>query len=189
MTTRCDDDFVFVVVDAQELTAEAPTAGCAVAADDTTGIDALEAAGFTAAGTTRFGRSLACRIDGEPADASCVDTPPADAYWSYWRADAGSCTWTYSQMGAAAHTVEPGAAEGWSFAVDAGPGDAPPPRIDPCDRIVTRLVREEAPAPADHAGPDGRIDPVYAIVLLGLVLTAAVVLRGAARRRRERRDG
>jgi len=67
----------------------------------TTGYDALQAAGFTTAGDEHDGPEFICRIDDDPPPSQdpCVNTPPATAYWSYWHADAGQDTWTYSTLG------------------------------------------------------------------------------------------
>ena len=65
-----------------------------------TGLDALEAAGFSWAGTAQFW-SFVCRINGLPTpdDDPCVRTPPADAYWSYWTAPRGGA-WSYESQSA-----------------------------------------------------------------------------------------
>ncbi len=49
-----------------------------------------------------------CRIDAKPADDPCVNTPPADAYWSLWWSDGKSGTWTYSGQGSASLKVPSG---------------------------------------------------------------------------------
>lgn len=51
--------------------------------------------------------SFVCRIDGQPADASCAQTPPANAYWSLWWSN-GTSPWTYSSLAADALTVPDG---------------------------------------------------------------------------------
>lgn len=86
-------------------------------AHPTTGYAALHAAGFTTAGDAQDGPAFICRIDDEPspAEQSCITTPPADAYWSYWHADAGQNTWTYSQLGAMSYHPPPGSVDAWTF--------------------------------------------------------------------------
>jgi len=49
-----------------------------------------------------------CRVDGVPASDPCVNTPPADAYWSLWWSDGKSGTWQYSSTGAASLKVPAG---------------------------------------------------------------------------------
>jgi hypothetical protein len=89
--------------------------GCDVSL--TTGYHALHAAGFTTAGDAEDGAGFICRIDDEPppSEDPCVTTPPADAYWSYWHADAGQNTWTYSEEGATSYHPPPGSVDAWTF--------------------------------------------------------------------------
>jgi hypothetical protein len=83
----------------------------------TTGLAALTDAGFTMAGDEQDGPLFVCRIDNEPPPAqdACIATPPADAYWSYWHADAGQNTWSYSQLGAASYHPPAGSVDAWTF--------------------------------------------------------------------------
>ncbi|MCU4746194.1 hypothetical protein [Streptomyces sp. G-5] len=97
------------------------------------GLAALRNAGFEVGGTTRWGDAFICRINGRPgADSeSCVDTPPATAYWSYWHAPNGGA-WTYSQRGATYRTPPEGSIEGWSFALTDDEDEmASPPGVAP----------------------------------------------------------
>ena len=48
-----------------------------------------------------------CRVDGSPSSDPCVNTPPADAYWSLWWSDGKSGRWTYSSAGGGGHPVPP----------------------------------------------------------------------------------
>jgi hypothetical protein len=83
----------------------------------TTGYAALHAAGFTTAGDDQDGPSFICRIDDDPPPSQdpCINTPSASAYWSYWHADAGQNTWTYSQQGAMSYKPPPGSVDAWVF--------------------------------------------------------------------------
>jgi hypothetical protein len=83
----------------------------------TTGYDALHVAGFTTAADAQDGPAFICRIDNQPspAEQACLATPPADAYWSFWYADAGQDTWTYSQVGAASYHPPGGSVDAWTF--------------------------------------------------------------------------
>jgi hypothetical protein len=83
----------------------------------TTGLAAMTEAGFTMAGDAQDGPLFVCRIDNEPPPAqdACIATPPADAYWSYWHADAGQNTWSYSQLGAASYHPPAGSVDAWTF--------------------------------------------------------------------------
>jgi hypothetical protein len=93
----------------------------------TTGYNALHAAGFTTAGDEQDGPAFICRIDDEPPPSQdpCVVTPPVNASWSYWHADVGQNTWSYSQLGAMSYHPPAGSVDAWTFgAVDP---DVPPP--------------------------------------------------------------
>ncbi|MBO4211009.1 hypothetical protein GSF22_34220, partial [Micromonospora echinofusca] len=100
--------------------------------EQSSGLAALRNAGFSVAGTLRWGESFVCRIDGRPGpdDEKCVDTPPASAYWSYWHAPNGG-SWTYSSQGVLNRRPPAGSFEGWAFSVDRGTGDAPRPGAVP----------------------------------------------------------
>ncbi|WNV88033.1 flagellar hook-length control protein FliK [Umezawaea sp. Da 62-37] len=121
---------VTVVVDYQELggTTEVRCAPGAQA----TGLAALENAGFAVTGTQRWGKAFVCRINGLPTSATeaCVNTPPTNAYWSYWHAPNGG-SWTYSQQGASGRQPPQGSFEGWSFSLNHGANDNPPPDVAP----------------------------------------------------------
>jgi hypothetical protein len=96
----------------------------------TTGYDALYAAGFTTAGDAHDGPEFICRIDGKPTPVQdpCIQTPPATAYWSYWHADAGQDTWSYSQLGATSYQPQPGSVDAWVFGgTDLDGTDGQPP--------------------------------------------------------------
>ena len=103
-----------------------------------TGLAALRAAGFGTTGVQRWGDGFICRISGlpSPSDEPCIDTPPPDAFWSYWHAANGG-SWTLSDAGALGRRPEPGGFEGWSFST----GASAPPRVRP-------VRPEAAPAPA-----------------------------------------
>ncbi|WBB80390.1 hypothetical protein O7606_03140 [Micromonospora sp. WMMD882] len=90
--------------------------------DPATGLAALQTAGFTVTGTSRWGLAFVCRINGKPTAATdpCVNTPPVTAYWSYWHAPAGGA-WSYSSSGAGSYNPAPGSVEGWAFGAGAPP--------------------------------------------------------------------
>ena len=108
-----------------------------------TGLDALKGAGFQIAGVQRWGEAFICRVENRPSavetipvkgrdgyQESCVDTPPAAAYWSYWHAG-NNCPWTYSQWGVKNRDFIPGGFEGWAFSLNATADSNPVPRIAP----------------------------------------------------------
>ncbi|MEV6580469.1 hypothetical protein AB0M92_20145 [Streptomyces sp. NPDC051582] len=91
----------------------------------TTGYELLNQGGWATTGTGHDGPAFICRIGYSghqggrqyptPEQDACVLTPPASAYWSYWHADPGQSTWTYSQLGAMLHKPEPGGVDLWIF--------------------------------------------------------------------------
>jgi hypothetical protein len=109
-----------------------------------TGIKALQDAGITVTGTTRWGLAFVCRLQGRPTASeplpvsgnptykeACTNTPPPSAYWSYWYANGSGTTWTYSATGASNRNVLPGGFEGWSFALNKTASTSPPPGYTP----------------------------------------------------------
>ncbi len=92
-----------------------------------TGVAALQQAGFTPAGTARYGLAFICRINNKPSPAEqpCESTPPADAYWGYFHASQTATTWSYSSAGASTYKPAPGSIEAWAFGDGATPGLTP----------------------------------------------------------------
>ena len=142
-----DGTGVTVVVDFQELGGET-LIRCAPGEQEN-GLTALENAGFEVAGTDRWGKSFICRINGKPGTDTepCTNTPPADAYWSYWHADNGG-TWEYSSTGATYSKPAQGSFEGWSFSKNRTPDDNPYPRVAPARPVV-----QPTPSATVSAGP------------------------------------
>lgn len=93
----------------------------------TTGIAALQQAGFTVTGTTKYGLAFVCRINGLPTSAqqACITTPPPTAYWAYYHANAGATTWTYSSSGPSSYHPAQGSIEAWAFGSGATPSKTP----------------------------------------------------------------
>jgi hypothetical protein len=91
----------------------------------TTGFALLNQGGWQTAGTEHDGPGFICRIgyagyDGgaefpPPAQQSCVQTPPAGAYWAFWVAGPGQAAWNYSQLGPMSVDPQPGSVELWIF--------------------------------------------------------------------------
>jgi hypothetical protein len=124
----------------------------------TTGYDALQAAGFTTAGDEHDGPEFICRIDDDPPPSQdpCINTPPATAYWSYWHADAGQDTWTYSTLGAASYQPLPGSVDAWTFgSTDLGGADGqpsfPPSAVRATNTAVPATTSPPSPPPASPA--------------------------------------
>jgi hypothetical protein len=119
------------------------------------GIDALQRAGFTVTGTAQF-PGLLCRIDGDPAADPCRGAPPASAYWGYWHAPRGG-SWTYSTTGAGSRTPPPGSVEGWAFGARAEPGVGPPAR--PAPASATTVPPPPAAGVEEPSGPPAAGEP------------------------------
>ncbi|MFF2545375.1 hypothetical protein ACFVUY_22780 [Kitasatospora sp. NPDC058063] len=91
----------------------------------TTGYALLNQGGWKTTGTGHDGPAFICRIGYSgfqggkqyptPDQEKCVLTPPATAYWSYWHADPGQNTWSYSQLGAMSYQPKPGSVDLWIF--------------------------------------------------------------------------
>ncbi|MEU9133319.1 hypothetical protein AB0D08_35395 [Kitasatospora sp. NPDC048540] len=91
----------------------------------TTGYALLNQGGWKTTGTGHDGPAFICRIGYSgfqggkqyptPDQDKCVLTPPATAYWSYWHADPGQNTWSYSQLGAMSYQPKPGSVDLWIF--------------------------------------------------------------------------
>ncbi len=98
-----------------------------------TAAEALVDAKFDPNGVAGYGLAFICQIAGDPPDDTCATTPPADAYWAFWYADAGHDTWTYSQSGAMSLEPAAGSVEAWVFGGDSGAG---PPSAFPSPNAV-----------------------------------------------------
>lgn len=105
----------------------------------TTAADALVDAKFDPNGVAGYGLAFICQIAGDPPDDSCATTPPADAYWAFWYADAGHNTWTYSQSGAMSLEPAPGSVEAWVFGGSSGA--SPPSGFPSPDSVRAATVR------------------------------------------------
>jgi hypothetical protein len=149
---------VTVIVDFQTLRTasgdEPVYVGCA-AGEQPNGFAALQSAGFAPQGTERWGPAFVCRLLGLPAPANepCVNTPPANAYWSYWKGRPGG-QWAYSGSGATdlQSPVPPGSVEGWSFSTVT---PNPAPRLGPLDATgpgeLTTAINPDGQEAADAA--------------------------------------
>jgi hypothetical protein len=84
-----------------------------------------------------------------PSQDPCIVTPPASAYWSYWHADPGQNTWSYSQLGATSYKPEPGSVDLWTFGATniAGTTGSGVPAFSP------NMIRALNTQPVGSAGP------------------------------------
>lgn len=69
-----------------------------------------------------------CRVDGSPSSDPCINTSPADAYWSLWWSDGKSGQWSFSSQGIGSLTVPDGGYVALSW--QGGTGKAAP-RVTP----------------------------------------------------------
>jgi hypothetical protein len=146
-----------------------------------TGFHLLNEGGWSTVGDQHDGPAFICRIGysgyqggtGYPTAAQdpCVLTPPASAYWSYWHANPGQNTWSYSQLGAMSYRPTPGSVDLWTFgATDiAGTQGLPPLSPDalrahnttpnttappqPKPPVATTRAHANPPAPAGTTRP------------------------------------
>ena len=91
------------------------------------GLVALQHAGFTPTGTTRYGLAFICRINNFPSSSqqACVTTPPATAFWAYYHALSGATTWTFSSVGASSYVPPLGSIDAFAFGNMAKPSKTP----------------------------------------------------------------
>jgi hypothetical protein len=75
------------------------------------GWELFRAAGFEVLGTNKYPTAFACKINGQPADAKCDDSP--GAYWGYYLATGDS--WDYATTGASDQVSKCGSWEGWVY--------------------------------------------------------------------------
>ncbi|MFJ1730274.1 prenyltransferase/squalene oxidase repeat-containing protein [Streptomyces sp. NPDC088254] len=132
----------------------------------TTGYELLHDAGFSTTGTQHDGPGFICRIGygsfnsgtqyPTPDKESCVLTPQATAYWSYWTASPGQDDWTYSQYGAMDRKLKDGDVDAWVYGgTDVG-GTTGKPTFSPDD---VRAGGTHTPDPGDTpTGAPGKVD-------------------------------
>ena len=90
----------------------AVTTHCAVSYSGN-GWDLFGAAGFDVQGTNKYPTAFACKINDEPADATCEDSAASGAYWGYYVSKDGA--WGYATTGASDHESVCGTWEGWVY--------------------------------------------------------------------------
>ena len=143
-----DCDGVWVVVDASEL--GGPQSVRCAEGDPASGLAALTAAGHDYGFVPRI-PGMVCTIDARPDPCNGA---PADAYWSYWHAEAGG-SWTYASRGAGERDPQPGSVEGWAFGAGSEPGIDPPAAGTGSDEGEASGDSGERRDTDDAAGSDG----------------------------------
>jgi hypothetical protein len=151
---------------AEPISACSPTSGVILAVDfshwggpllrscgttPTAGYTLLNQGGWRTAGTSHDGPAFICRIGyagfqggtqyPTAATEACVVTPPASAYWSYWRAGPGQNSWSYAQVGPMSDHPAPGSVELWTFGATNVTGTQGAPKVTPA------ALRAKTPTP------------------------------------------
>ena len=141
----CDTVGVTVIVDFTHF-GRAIERGCEPDAP-ANALDAVHAAGFTTAGTARYGDAFVCRIDSLPSPKSeaCTDTPPAKSSWSFYHARATDRVWTYSTLGVVSYHPAPGTLLAFAFGNSAKPGVLPSGAAVPTSTTTTTAPRKPPP--------------------------------------------
>jgi hypothetical protein len=75
------------------------------------GWELFSAAGFEVLGTNKYPTAFACKINSQPAEAKCDDSP--GPYWGYYLATGDS--WDYATTGATDQVSNCGSWEGWVY--------------------------------------------------------------------------
>lgn len=165
--------------------------GCALG--QPTGYQLLHAAGFTTAVDDRDGPAFICRLGDTAfrhgaqyptaAQAGCVLTPPASAYWSFWLAAPDQNRWAYSPLGAMTEVPKPGEVELWVFGATniAGTNGSGVPEFSPDQLRASNpgpTVGSGAPRLADALPTTERASSGSAAPLV-IGLGVAVLLGGA----------
>jgi hypothetical protein len=122
----------------------------------TTGYDLLNQGGWRSTGDQTDGQGFVCRISftgyqggagfPSPAQDACLRTPPSSACWSYWHADPGQSSWTYSEDGAANYHPKPGSVDLWTF----GRSGSSPTFSPDAVRAHNSTAGSPSSAPAPH---------------------------------------
>ena len=176
--------------------------GCGM--DEPTGYALLHATGFTTVGDAHDGPGFVCRLADAafrhgtpyptPSRQPCANTPSASAYWSVWRAGAGSDRWHYSQLGAMSDHPAAGEVELWSF----GGTDLAGTRGSGVPSLTPDQLRSTERAPAVPVKGPALVDALptaehtsagsAAPLIVGGCATLALLAGAAVTARRRRRD-
>ena len=91
-----------------------------------------------------------CRINGQPASAACVNTPPTNAYWGLFWSDGKSGSWSYASMGAGSLTIPDGGYVAFAWQT----GSQNPPNVTPTPHASTPTPAP-TPTPSPTSGGGG----------------------------------
>ncbi|OUZ09304.1 hypothetical protein BHE97_11335 [Aeromicrobium sp. PE09-221] len=182
--SECEDPAdIPILVDYGPLEAEQQVV-CAEGAAQMSALAAITGAGVDLEGTTEYGDSVVCRVEGRPgADVeSCDSMPAGDSFWGFYIGSDGA--WEFAQQGVDQQILE----EGEFVALAYGDGTAAPATAP--DEELRQQAREAGveSTPADDAAAEDAEDEASdvgliagSIVVLVVVMAAIVVV---LRRRR-----
>jgi hypothetical protein len=111
------DSGVTVVVDFNQLGGGVQQA-CVAGGGGDAASSLFPAAGFSLDYAQRQ-PGFVCRVEGVPQSDPCINTAPADAFWSLWWSD-GSGSWSYASVGAGSLNVPDGGFVAFSWDQSAG---------------------------------------------------------------------
>lgn len=172
----------------------------------TTGFALLNQGGWHTSGTAHDGPAFVCRIGyagfqhgtqyPTPAQQPCINTPPVNAYWTYWQAGPGQNAWHYSQQGAPTTHPQPGSISLWIFGGTnlSGTTGSAVPAVTPASlrRAKAGTVLTGTPAIA-NAPPLAASQPAdrgsFTPALLAAAIAAALAVVGVVGARRRRTSG
>jgi len=131
--------------------------------------------GFTLAYVQRQ-PGFVCQVSGEP-ESPCVNTPPADAYWSFWSADRPSDDWSYATRSVDSVRVP----DGGRVALSWSQGDGSRPPGTAAGGEASTGTTDSTGSAAPQAAPADQGVPVWVapgvILVLAAVAGAVVVVR------------
>lgn len=139
------------------------------------GFDVFRQAGV--AYETVSGSDFVCRIAAKPGreEEDCANTPPGNAYWTYWYAKPGG-EWKYANIGPAGRKPPPGSYEGWAFKKGdeaAPPGYPVPAATAPATTTApTQPGEERPPAAVTPTTPPRNVAPAAATTTAPALATA-----------------
>lgn len=127
-----------------------------------------------------------CRVAGLPEQDPCVNTPPADAYWSLWWSDGSSGSWTYAATGVDGLQVPDGGSV--AFVWDGHQGDVAPATPPGARASGARSAPLDASSPVRGSTDESRqhdrgLPPWVAPSVIGLLFAAAAATAVVRRRR------
>lgn len=118
-----------------------------------TAFDNLNRVGFAATGSSQYGSSVLCGIDGYPSSQPCP-MPPANAYWGFFHAHVVGENWSYSTQGVNMK-MSRGQWIGFRF-----PGDGKnPPTVDPTSSPAPKPTTPKPATPKPTAAQPSSDQP------------------------------